>query len=251
MVNGKKATVKLSPTQSTQKKELNCAGKFDWSNLQVDGADEVTELLAGRWEPSTDDFAAVPGGTVVVTPTFGNFLGAIVQQQDGSISRINLFTHANKGLIAFGGRIDKRSVGHADVFLNTNGPNDNLTAMDPTSMQNLNQPGVTFSVAQPIRGKSNFTVDDVRKKFAADAVIVLYACHSGQDQPFVKSIATFFKVKVIGFSSLIGYFPPAQTQGSSRFQRPGEKIGVGASSAPGAVDWRNLITDSSAIVTTP
>lgn len=65
-------------------------------------------------------------------------------------------------------------------------------------MTNLNQPGTFFEV-DTAAGKKKVTVEDLRKRFAKDALIALYACHSGQLQSFIKSIATFFKVKVIGF----------------------------------------------------
>jgi hypothetical protein len=225
-------------------KELNLVGQFDWSNPTVTEDDLLAELAAGRWSPATDDFSAVPGGTTIVTPTFGHMLGAIWSQPVGSISRVNLFTHANKDLIGFGGHIEKRTITRADVFINTNGPGDNLTAMDPTSMNNLNQPGVTFQV-----GTKSVSLEDVRKRFAPGAVIVLYACHSGQLQPFLKSIATFFNVKVVGFKVEIGYYPPAQNV-PHKFQRTGMKVGLGFGGAP-VTDWRGLTGDSQAITVTP
>lgn len=230
-------------------KELNVVGQFAW-DPSITEAEEVAELLAGRWSPSTDDFTAVAGGTVSVAPSFGNLLGAILSQADGSINRLNLFTHANKGMVAFHGHIEKRSVGSADVFLDINQPGDNMTSMDTTSMTNLNQPGVTFTTATPIKGKSSFSVADVRKKFSSDAIFVLYACHSGQDAAFLKSIAQFFQIKVIGFSPAIKFVPPAQTIGSSKFQRSGEKIGLGAAGAT-VPDFRTLINDPQAISATP
>lgn len=232
----------------TRATELNVAGKFEW-NPSVSAAEEIAELAAGRWMPQTDDFVAVEGGTVPIVPTFGNFLGAILERPDGGISRLNLFSHGDKSLISFGGSIQKRSIGRADVFLNTNGPNDNLTSMDPTSMANLNQPGVTFQAPKAIRGKTDFTVADVRKKFTEDAVIVFYLCHSAQDAAFLKSIAKFFGVKVIGFGSVVGYYPPAQTD-PRRFLRGGERVGIGFGGTP-APDFRTLISDPSAIVATP
>ncbi|MBI3861592.1 MAG: hypothetical protein HY290_06825 [Planctomycetia bacterium] len=228
-------------------KELNIAGEFPWDPAITD-AEEIAEFTAGRWSPSTDDFTTVPGGTVAVAPSFGNLLGAILQEADGSISRVNLFTHANKSMVSFHGHIEKKSIGSADVFLDVNSPGDNMTAMDTTSMTNLNQPGVTFTAPKAIKGKKNFTVADVTKKFAADAVFVLYACHSGQDAAFLKSIAQFFQVKVIGFKPVVAYFPPAQS--GSKFQRSGEKIGLGVGGSP-VTDWRKLITDSQAITASP
>jgi len=234
--------------KATAVKELNIAGEFPWQPSITD-AEEIAELSANRWMPGTDDFVAVPAGTVPVAPTFGNALGAILEAADGTLGRVNVFTHANKGMVAYGGTIQKQTVTRAQVMINVNSPGDNLTAMDQTSMTNLSAPGVTFTAPQPIRGKTTFTVDDVRKKFAPDALFVLYACHSGQDSAFLKSIAKFFQVKVTGFSDEIVYFPPPQTN-PKKFQRAGEKIGLGVGGTP-AADWRNLITDPKAITATP
>jgi hypothetical protein len=234
-----------APAARVQTREINLVGQFEWSNPDVTEDELLAELAAGRWSPGTADFSAVPGGTTSVTPTFGNMLGAIWTQAPESISRLNLFTHANKDLIGFGGHIEKRSLVRADVFINTNGPSDNLTAMDPTSMANLNAPGVTF--LSPT-GKT-ITVEDVRKRFAKDAMIVLYACHSGQLAPFLKSVATFFGVKVIGFTPQIGFYPPAQNT-PHKFQRSGMKIGLGFNGTP-VTDWRGLIKDPQAITATP
>lgn len=234
--------------KNVQTKELNLAGVFPW-DPPITAAEEIAELAANRWSPGTDDFVAVPGGTVKLVPSFGHMLGAICQQADGSISRMNLFTHANSGLIGFGGHIEKRTVTRADVFINTNGPGDSLTAMDSTSMAALNQPGVFFEAPEAINGKKQFTVADIRKKFAPNAVLVLYACHSGQNDAFLKLVAQFFQIKVIGFSVEIGYFPPAQTI-PSKFQRAGEKIGLGFGGSPVA-DWRGLSSHGSAITASP
>ncbi|MET0156242.1 MAG: hypothetical protein ABW189_09115 [Rickettsiales bacterium] len=234
--------------KNVQTKELNVAGEFEWDPSITD-AEEIAELTAGRWSPSTQDFVAVPGGTVAIAPTLGHLLGAILQEADGSVSRINLFTHANKGMVAFGGHIEQRAIGRADVFLNTNGPNDSLTAMDKTGMQALNAPGVFFTAPKAIKGKTDFTVADVQKKFAEGAVFVLYACHSGQDAAFMKEIAKFFNIKVIGFKPEIGYYPPNQTT-PNKFKRAGEKIGLGFGGSP-VTDWRGLISDAQAIVAVP
>ncbi len=227
-------------------KELNLAGKFDWVP-SVSDDELLAELAGGRWAPGTDDFSVVPGGTVAVVPTFGNMLGAIFIQPNGSISRLNLFTHANKDLIGFGGRIEKRSMGAADVFINTNGSGDNLTAMDPTSMNNLNQPGVFFEIGTGANTKK-VTVEQIRSRFAEDAMIVLYACHTGQIASFIKSIATFFGVKVVGFTVDVAYFPPSQTV-PHKFIRAGMKLGLrGGAAVP---DFRTLISDPKAVTATP
>lgn len=234
----------LELEQKTLGAELNLAGQFDWDPAMSDD-DLLTELAGGRWMPGTDDFAAVPGGTVLITPTFGNMLGAIFQKGVGSISRVNLFTHANKDLIGFGGTMSRNSLAPADVMMNTNGTGDNLTAMDPVSMAALNQPGVFFTMPKIPR----ISVPDIQKRFASDGMIVLYACHSGQIPSFIKSIATFFNTKVIGFSDLIGYYPPSQTT-PHKFLRTGMKIGLGFGGTP-VSDWRGLISNAKAITMTP
>jgi len=224
--------------------ELNLVGKFEWDPALSDD-DLLTELAGGRWMPGTDDFGAVPGGTYGVTPTFGNMLGAIFQKPAGSLNRVNLFTHSNKDLIGFGGTMTKNTLARADVMMNTNSTGDNLTAMDPVSMSNLNQPGVFFTMP----GIARISVEDIQKRFAKDGMIVLYACHSGQIPTFIKSIATFFNTKVIGFSDAIGYYPPPQTT-AHKFLRTGMKVGLGFGGAP-VSDWRALISNAKAITMTP
>jgi hypothetical protein len=242
---------KPQPSQSVKPTELNIAGDFEW-NPPITEVEELQEIAADHWSPQTKDFVTILGGTVPVTPTFGNFLGAIVQRPDGGISRLNLFSHSNTSMVAFGGHIEKNrsSSKGANVFLNGNPPGENLKAMDPTSMANLNQPGVFFQVDnKPIRGKKDFTVDDIRKKFAQNAFIVLYLCHSGQDAAFLKQVATFFGVKVIGFSDEVVYHVPQATS-PTRFPRNGETVGIGSGGAA-ASDFRRLISDPKAVTATP
>ena len=224
--------------------ELNLVGQFDW-DPPLNDDDLLAELAGGRWMPGTDDFAAVPGGTPSVTPTFGHMLGAIFQKPVGSLSRVNLFTHSNKDLIGFGGSMSRNTITPADVMMNTNSTGDNLTAMDPTSMNNLNQPGVFFTMPNIPR----ISIADIQKRFAKDGMIVLYACHSGQLPGFIQSIATFFGTKVIGFSDVIGYYPPAQNI-AHKFLRSGMKVGIGIGGSP-VSNWRALVTAPQAISKTP
>ncbi|TWI04533.1 hypothetical protein IP90_00666 [Luteimonas cucumeris] len=233
---------------NVQTKELNLAGVFEW-DPSITATDELAELAANRWMPGADDFVAVAGGTVSVVPGFGSMLGAICMQADGSISRINLFTHANSDYIAFGGKIIKRTIGRADVQFTPHASNDNLAAMTPDSMTNLVQPGVFFETPTPINGKTKFTVADVRKKFAPGAVLVLYACHSGQSPAFLKKIAQFFQIKVIGFSTVVGYYPPTQNV-PNKFVRTGERVGLGFGGTP-VDNWRALSSHASAIAADP
>jgi peptidoglycan hydrolase-like protein with peptidoglycan-binding domain len=231
--------------KSAPTKEMNLTGQFEWSPSVTD--DELIEMAnANHWDPATDDFGAVPGGTVFVTPTFGEMLGAIFKQPEGSIRRLNLFTHGNPDLIGFSGRLQKRSNNRPDVFLNENGPNDNLTAMDVEGMNNLNKPGVFFTLPGV---KQVITVEQIRRRFAEGAMIVLYACHSGLLKSFIKSIATFFGVKVVGFTATVLYFPPNQDF-PHHFIRRGMKVGL-QGDAVAAQDFRTLINDPRAVTETP
>jgi hypothetical protein len=232
-----------SPSKAAATTELNLVGDFKWDPPQTD-AQLLAELAGNRWSPATADFEAVPGGTPVVTPTFGHMLGAIVTQAKGSIARINLFTHGDKTVIGFGGEIKPMTVTRADVMINVNSSGNDLIAMEPTGMANLSQPGVTFTL-----GSKTLTVQDIRDRFAKDAQIVLYACHSAQTASFLKSIATFFGVKVVGFKVEIGYYPPVQDV-PSKFKRQGMKVGLGFGGSP-VTDWRALTGDPQAVSATP
>ncbi|GMX60091.1 hypothetical protein Elgi_75110 [Paenibacillus elgii] len=228
-------------TKKPQPKELNIAGEFKWVPSITD-ADEITQLKADRWSPGTNDFIAVAGGEVITAPTFTKMLGAIVSEADGSISRINLFTHGNWDSIALGGYIQKRSSGHeADVQLNMKG------AIDTITLGELSQPGKYFDLPKG-KKKIRFHIDDVRKKFTEDAIIVLYSCYSGQSHELRKAIAQFFQIKVIGFRGKIMYYPPVQNV-PHKFKREGEQIGVGNDVQ--VADWRDLIHHSTAITELP
>ena len=234
--------------------EVNIVGSFVW-NPSISDAEMITVLTEGsrdHWAPDTDDFSAAVSSntkvkpTVNVASTFGEMLGAIWKQPIGKITRVNVFTHANPDVISFSGTITRVPNAKSTVMLNVNGQGDNLTAMDATGMNNLNQPGVNFQTGQGAQTK-NISIADIRQRFAPNAVIVLYACHSGLITTFIKSIATFFQVKVIGFTSEITYFAPNQTI-PNKFQRNPMLIGF---AAPGVVDWRGLISDPKAVTATP
>lgn len=220
--------------------EINIAGVFNWVPALTDDQ-LIAEFKGDRWEPATDDFAAVAGGRPYLSSSFGQMLGAIWEQPVGKVERVNVLTHGSSNLIAFAGHIEKRTISHADVFLNLNGSSisESLIAMDVNGMDKLGQPGVTFTM--PGRGKKKpqrMKMDDVRKRFAKEAMIALYACHSGVLPDFLKSVAAFFKVKVIGFTAKVLYYPPPQNT-PHRFIRQGMKIGL---EGIGPVEnWRKLI----------
>jgi hypothetical protein len=53
----------------------------------------------------------------------------------------------------------------------------------------------------------NATIKDVRGALGQHAEMVLYACHSGLDQDYLKQIAKLLGIKVRGFKSEMWYHP--------------------------------------------
>jgi hypothetical protein len=232
-------------------KELNIVGgDFDWDPPITD-ADEINKLNSNLWSPGTKDFVAVvnssPGNPTASTANdFGAFLGAIVMSAKGSITRINLITHANKDLIAFGGKLISTATLIRDVQLNVNPPGSNLVSLDVQSIKALAQPGVSFQLPN---NQKQFFIADIRDKFASGATIVLYACHSGLLTTFIQDIAKFFQTKVVGFTTEIAFCPPPQTN-PAKFIRTGMQLGIG-SCASKVSDFRTLINNSLAVTATP
>lgn len=227
-------------------KEITLVG--DFKNPFTSIKEEVKAMKEGRWEPSTDDFQDV-GGRVARVDSYLSVLGAILVEGDsethaGSISRINIFTHANSNLIALGGRIEVGSIS-TNVLLNVQ------NAISSDTLDNLNNQGAIFNVQSKVKklAKKDFTLDDVRARFAKDAVIVLYACRSGVEGALLQRLADTFQVKVIGFTDLIGYFPnytevPARVTNRRR-------VGVGRNSKVVESDFHKLDSSSSAVTKSP
>jgi hypothetical protein len=231
-------------------RELSVYGKFDNPWKRVD--DEVTAMAKDRWSPTSDDFAAVAGKSSVQVGSWKNLLGAILTHGDGesapgSISRINIFTHANSDLIALSGNVRQGSAA-ADVTLNV------PDAISEETLDQLNS-GVTFNVVSKDKklASRKFVLDDVRKRFTNDAVMVLYACHGAVDTAFVQRIADTFQVKVRAFREVIGYFPsyedgdPAAKKAAKVTNR--RKVGVGYNSKATVDDFHQL--DSNATDRSP
>lgn len=158
------------------------------------------------WEPATDTFDVVarhPNNNiskqdVKVCPAFTSFLGFILNAP-GQIARINVISHTNSGLVAFGGTIDATKKG---VMLNVNQNPGDFTAMDSAALVELRDESKSWILGQ----NQNFTIKDLRQKFAENAEIVLYACGSGFNLAFLRDVALTFKVKVRGFKAEIVYF---------------------------------------------
>lgn len=231
-------------------REISVVGSFD--NPWKTEADEVDAMANDRWEPTSDDFMSVAGSSAVEVDSWKGLMQVILTNGDtesaaGSISRINIFTHANSNLIALAGHV-RPGGGPASVTLTV------ASAISEETLDQLDS-GITMNVVsknQKLASKK-FVMDDVRKRFTKDAVLVIYACHGAVDTAFVQRIADTFQVKVRAFRDLIGYYPsfdeadPAAKQRARVTNR--RKVGVGLDSKVKVGDFHQL--DSNAVDRAP
>jgi len=194
---------------------INIIGVFEWEpRLTV--RDEIALIQAGSaqrsdlWMPGTRDFDAVASvdrkDKVFECPTFGHFVATILLQGPKSITRMNVFTHGNPGLIAFGGKITQGSLA-ADVTMNVNGGPiraAGMISLDKHVLTLMEEPGRTFTV--PGNPKS-FTVADIRSRFTSNAFIYFYVCKSGSDRALLQHFANVFRIWALGFKSRVAYCP--------------------------------------------
>ena len=230
----KRGGVKPKAAPAVKTREITIIGTF--RNPFGGLADETKAMHEDRWEPTTADFKAVAGNSLT-THSYLGMLGIILadgdkETKDGSISRINIFSHANKDLIAFDGTVTPRSMS-ADVQLRVD------SALSADTLDVINKEGVTFTLPSGSKlGSKTFTMDDVRRRFAKDAIIVIYACHSGLDGPFIQYLADTFQVKIRGFKDVIGYFPTYSGDDPPKVNR--RRVGLGHNSKQIETDFHNL-----------
>jgi hypothetical protein len=251
VAEGPKSKKAVKSPAKTEGREISLVGTFEnpWSQ-----SDEVDAMAHNRWEPTTDDFAAVAGSSAIKVDSWKGLMQVILTRGDAesapaSIGRINIFTHANSDLIALAGRVAPGSgLGSTSVTLAVN------SAISEETLDQLDS-GITFSVVsknQKLASKQ-FLMDDVRKRFTKDAVLVIYACHGAVDTAFVQRIADTFQVKVRAFTDVIGYFPsyddadPRSGQAAKVTNR--RRVGVGHDSRVKVNDFHDL--DTNAVERTP
>jgi hypothetical protein len=216
-------------------------------------ADEVKAMKENRWEPTSTDFQAVANDAILVDH-WHKLIGAILTKGDaesapGSIRRINIFTHANANLIAFAGHV-RPGGAMTSVGLTVDG------AISEDMLDELNK-GITFQVQSKSKALAakKFTIDDVRKRFTKDAVIVLYACHTAVDGAFVQRIADTFQVKVRGFTDVIGYFPSYEEADEAKKTAAKvtnrRRVGIGHNSQNKVTDFHELDANPNAVERSP
>jgi len=221
-------------SKAPKTREVTILASFVWQP-PIDGTTEIQYLLDGKWHPGFDDYVEITGIKAHESP--GNLvalLGAITEHKPKSISRLNFFTHANRTLVGIEGFMDS-----TDVFFRS--------AVDQTEIAEHASNGLTFTYK-----KRRFTLDDVRRRFAKDAIFVLYGCDIAFDPTkLLTAWRDLFQVTTVGFKDKTVFCPRSQTPGGKRFIRKGETMGImkqgfkcGVNSTK---DWRSLINDPNAV----
>jgi hypothetical protein len=233
---GGKVPAKASkPKLKTPKNgEVTILASFVW-NPAIDGATEINYLLSGKWHPGYVDYVEITGTEMKESP--GNLialLGMITEYKPKSIKRLNFFTHANKKVIGIVGYMDSTNV----FFTNS---------VDETEIAGHASAGLSFKY-----NKQNFTLDDVRGRFAEGAIFILYGCDIAFDPTtLLTALKDLFQVTAIGFKDKTVFCPPSQTVGGTAFNRKGEKMGIMKQNFKCGVDstsdWRSLINDPNAV----
>jgi hypothetical protein len=233
---GGKAGAKPSkPKLKTPKNgEVTILASFVWKP-PIDGATEIEYLSHGKWHPGFDDYVEITGIEPKESP--GNLIGligAITEYKEGSIKRLNFFTHGNKTSIAIEGFMDSTG-----VFFSS--------SVDETEIADRASAGFPFTYK-----KRDFTLGDVRDRFAEDAIFVLYGCDIAFDPTkLLTAWKDLFQVTTIGFKTKTVYCPPSQTSGGKQFNRKGETMGIMKPkfecSVDSTRDWRSLINDPNAV----
>lgn len=214
--------------------EVTILASFVWKP-PIDGATEIDHFLKGKWHPGYADYVEITGTKMNVSP--GNliaFMCQITEYEPKSIKRLNFFTHANKKVIGIEGYMDS-----TDVHFNN--------SVDETEIAGYASAGLSFKY-----NNQNFTLDDVRGRFADDAIFVLYGCDIAFDPAtLLTALKNLFQVTAIGFNNKTVFCPPAQTVGGTDFKRMGEKMGIMKQNFKCDVDstrdWRSLIRDPNAV----
>jgi hypothetical protein len=164
------------------------------------------------WFPHTLDFLEVAGRGSKAIASPEDFLLKIIETS-GRIGRLNFFSHGVTGRIATSGEVDPAG---KSVSLDTGWTSviGSRRIADPYA--NLWGDDGDNSGAKITVGSRSFSLDDVRAKFAPDAELWLYICHSGGDPMLLQNIANTFRVTVRAFSKIVVYCAPANFPASRK-----------------------------------
>jgi hypothetical protein len=232
--------------------ELNLVAHFP-NPFQGNPKAELAAIKNDKWFPSTDDFKGVAGTSSIEISSAWSLL-AEIKKTAKPIARLNFFTHGITGVISFRGTID---------------PNTATVTFDSADDAAFGQIfGKPKAIADPYAKKwgdlgenssqkvqidsTSLSLDDVRAKFASDAVIWLYLCHGASDPLLLQQVANAFQVTVKSFSNAIVYCAPSNFPTSRKHRVVIQTTAVPKDSCPNAVlDFRQLDTDPNVRTATP
>jgi hypothetical protein len=201
------------------------------------------ELIGkGTWFPHTADFLAVAGKGSLAIASPEDFLLKIVEA-DGSIGRLNYFSHGVTGKIATSGEVDDSGT-FCTMDTGWTAVIGGKRIADPYA-EVWGDDGENSGSVKITVGNRTFSLDDVRAKFAKDAELWLYICHGGADPQLLANVANTFRVRVKAFSTVIVYCAPPDFP-MNRKHRVNVMTGAKPSDAcPGAVaDFHQLDSKS-------
>jgi hypothetical protein len=193
--------------------ELNFVASFPRPAWSIDKEKKLA--LASTWFPSTVDFQAVAGRGSIVVGDVWTFVLEIAKSKK-PIKRLNFFSHGNSKVITCAGA----------VLLD--GTDVSLSVGDRTTWGQIfgDTRAIAMPYSQDMQGHTNWgdhgelsankinvnnadvTLDEVRAKFAEDAVIWLYICHAAGDPLLAQQISNAFQATIKGFNNAIVFCPP-------------------------------------------
>lgn len=225
----------------SQSVAIGTIGSFP--NPYKDVKKKLADQISGRWAPDSEDFQAVlsqsakaKGSELAETGNYGQFLVSLAfsfskkdktftRRPEGSVSRVDLITHADTSIIGLAGEITlpKSPIAAPTVSFTPNTPprgkigllnffaHDAFLSIEDDDPENAsvrwakrNSSGKIISQGPPV------TLNDCIKSFAKNARLVCYACHgAGASFTFrseiLQGLADLLGIEVGGFTTLIKY----------------------------------------------
>lgn len=216
----------LGKKRRSKTKTIWAVGDFPypWSSE----TDEAAAIKSGNWFPSEKDFAAAmknsgyKGRDWVTVGSTASFINLIFREPKGSIERVNFVTHGASDEIGLSGEVEPGAVYFSD-------------GLDEAELDGFRANGILN------QDGSVTPWSEVRARFTADAVIVVYACKAALDRPFLQYIADTFGVTVKAFSTELHYVYPMEELDQGKVPR--SKLTLDGS--------RNIASLSPDVVITP
>lgn len=215
---------------AVNKGEINLFASFKW-----DSKKNKKDLYGTKsWSPDTADYklllAKERGAVTFDIKTMNDLICYLNNYKGGKIKRINLFVHSNESQIGFKGHIDDSGA----VFF------DNLIEESGLDNQSL------------ACGNTAITKNQLKEKFAENAILVIYGCKVGQDKTFPQKIANFLAIKVCAFLGDVVYNFTGEPDNNFKFK----SIAIWVEKPPmteiedpiieksaDTKDWRSLCSD--------